>query len=90
MGVLFNGIPVPGSEFKPPFVCATIRLDGADMGFFHLVSEISPEQVRPGMRVQAVWKPREEWDFTLENIRYFKPSGEPDVELDDSGSQAHA
>jgi len=27
-------IPVPGSEIKPPFVCATIRLDGADIGLF--------------------------------------------------------
>jgi uncharacterized OB-fold protein len=25
------------------------------------------------MRVQAVWKPREEWDYTFENIAWFKP-----------------
>ena len=83
-------IPVPGSEVKPPFVVATIRLDGADIGLFHLVREIAPDQVRPGMRVQAVWKPREEWGYTLENIRYFKPTGEPDVVLDDTRSSAHA
>ncbi len=32
-----------------------------------------------GMRVQAVWKPREEWDHTLENIQHFAPTGEPDA-----------
>jgi len=80
-------IPVPGSAVKPPFVCATIKLDGADIGLFHLVSEIPPDEVRPGMRVKAQWKPREEWDCTLENIRYFTPTGEPDVELEGS---AHA
>ncbi len=83
-------IPVPGSAVKPPFVCATILLDGADIGFFHLIGEISPDKVRPGMRVEAVWKPREEWDYTLENIRFFKPSGEPDVDLDAQGDSAHA
>ncbi len=83
-------IPVPGSAVKPPFVCATIRLDGADIGFFHLVSECALGEVRPGMRVEAVWKPREEWGNTLENIRYFKPTGEPDVELPDTRSDAHA
>ena len=83
-------IPVPGSEIKPPFVCATIQLDGADIGCFHLVSEISPDEVRAGMRVQAVWKPREEWDHTFENIRYFKPTGEPDAELEDTRGTGHA
>jgi uncharacterized OB-fold protein len=76
-------IPVPGSPITPPFVCATILLDGADIGFFHLVGEIATDDVRPGMRVEAAWKPREEWDYSLENIKYFKPTGEPDVALED-------
>ncbi len=83
-------IPVPGSAVKPPFVCATIKLDGADIGLFHLLGEIPPDEVRPGMRVKAQWKPREQLDCTLENIRYFTPTGEPDVELDDARSAAHA
>ena len=32
-----------------------------------------------GMRVEAVWKPKSEWEPTAENLRHFKPSGEPDV-----------
>jgi hypothetical protein len=29
--------------------------------------------------VQAVWKPEEEWDYAMDNIRYFKPIDEPTV-----------
>ena len=32
-----------------------------------------------GMRVEAVWKPREQWGTTPENIDHFQPTGEPDA-----------
>src|SRR5439155_1346803 len=35
--------------------------------------------VRMGMRVAAVWKPREQWGTTAENIDHFRPTGEPDA-----------
>jgi hypothetical protein len=37
------------------------------------------------MRVQAVWAPREQWGPTFENIRWFRPSGEPDVPVEKLG-----
>ncbi len=74
-------IPVPGSDVKPPFVAATIFLDGADIGLFHLVHEVSLDKIRPGMRVKASWKPQEDWGFSLTNIRYFVPLDEPDVDV---------
>lgn len=67
-------IPIPGNPIKPPFIAANIRLDGTDMACLHLVSEIPTGKVHVGMRVQAVWKPREEWDYTFENIAWFKPA----------------
>ncbi len=75
-------IPIPGNPIKPPFVVANILLDGACVPFIHLVSEVENEEVRIGMRVQAIWKPYQEWDYSLENIRYFKPIPEPDVDID--------
>ena len=66
-------IPIPGNPIKPPFIAANILLDGTDMACLHLVSEVPTERVHVGMRVQAVWKPREEWDYTFENIAWFKP-----------------
>jgi hypothetical protein len=35
-----------------------------------------------GMRVQAVWVPKEELAPTFESIRYFKPLNEPDAPFD--------
>jgi hypothetical protein len=35
-----------------------------------------------GMRVEAVWKPREEWGLGIDNIDHFRPTGEPDAEYD--------
>lgn len=75
-------IPFPGQRIKPPYVAAYVLLDGADIPFLHLVVEIDPADVRMGMRVQAVWKPREQWGLGIDNIDYFKPTGEPDAEYD--------
>lgn len=75
-------IPFPGQKIKPPYVVAYILLDGADIPFLHMVTEIDAADVRMGMRVQAVWKPREEWGLGIDNIDYFRPSGEPDADYD--------
>jgi hypothetical protein len=75
-------IPFAGQKIKPPYVAAYILLDGADIPFLHLVTEIDAADVRMGMRVQAVWKPLEERDFGIDTIDYFRPTGEPDAEYD--------
>ncbi len=64
-----------------PYAYAYIVLDGADSAIMHLVQECTIEEMRPGMRVQAVWKDSSEWTESLENIRYFKPTGEPDLPI---------
>lgn len=75
-------IPFAGQKIKPPYVAAYILLDGADIPFLHLVTEIDAADVRMGMRVQAVWKPSEERDFGIDTIDFFRPTGEPDAEYD--------
>jgi len=75
-------IPFAGQRIKPPYVAAYVLLDGADIPFLHLVTEIDAADVRMGMRVEAVWKPRDEWGFGIDNIEYFRPTGEPDAEYD--------
>lgn len=67
-----------GSAVELPYVCATVLPDGADMGLFAMVQEIPSEQVRMGMRVQAVWddeRPRP----SLSSIKWWRPTGEPDA-----------
>lgn len=72
-------VPFLGQRLEPPYVSAYILLDGADIAFLHLVLGCAPADVRMGMRVEAVWKPRDQWNTTLENIDHFRPSGEPDA-----------
>jgi uncharacterized OB-fold protein len=72
-------VPSDNIDLTLPYVAAHILLDGADIPFFSLVQEVDAENVRMGMRVEAVWAPREEWGTTFANIRYFKPLDEPDV-----------
>jgi uncharacterized OB-fold protein len=72
-------VPSENIDLKLPYCAANILLDGSDMPISALLQECDPAEVRIGMRVEAVWKPRAEWGTTFENIRYFRPSGEPDV-----------
>jgi uncharacterized OB-fold protein len=72
-------VPYPGQRVAPPYVAAAVLLDGADIAFQHLILGCEPSQVRMGMRVRAVWKPRGEWGTTPENIDHFRPTGEPDA-----------
>ncbi len=62
-------------RLEHPLIPAVIAIDGASpgMGILHLLGEVKPEDVRIGMRVQAVWKPAQERVGAITDIRYFKP-----------------
>lgn len=72
-------VPHAGQRHKPPYVAAYVLLDGADIPLLHLILGCPADQVRMGMRVGAVWRPRELWGTTPENIECFRPTGEPDA-----------
>jgi len=72
-------VPFTGQRVPVPYVAAAIVLDGADIPIQHLILGCEPGEVRMGMRVAAVWKPRAQWGTTVENIDHFKPTGEPDA-----------
>ena len=75
-------VPFVGQTIPIPYVSAYVLLDGADIAFLHLILDVDAADVRMGMRVEAVWKPREEWTTDLNNIKYFRPTGEPDADYD--------
>ena len=72
-------IPVIGRSLEIPYVAASVALDGADISIFALIQECTPDAARMGMRVEAVWKPDGERQGNHEDIRYFRPTGEPDA-----------
>jgi len=78
-------IPIPTNPIEPPYIIANLVADGANISFIHLMSDCVNEEVRIGQRVQAVWKPEEEWDYAMDNIRYFKPIDEADVPVEQIG-----
>src|SRR4051812_40075152 len=75
-------VPFLGQKITPPYVSAYVLLDGADIAVLHLILGVPAAEVRMGMRVKAVWKPREEWTYSLENIDHFEPTGDPDADYD--------
>jgi uncharacterized OB-fold protein len=79
-------VPFPGQRTKPPYVHASVLLDGADIPFQHLILGCPADEVRMGMRVRAVWRPREEWGFHPQNISHFEPTGDPDAPFDSYAS----
>jgi len=74
-------LPFYGQRIQPPYVCASVKLDGADTTLFHLIQDVPAGEVRMGMRVEAVWRPDEEMEASAETIRYFRPTGEPDAPI---------
>jgi hypothetical protein len=72
-------VAYPGQQVTPPYVAAAVLLDGADIAFQHLILGCEPGAVRIGLRVRAVWRPREEWATTASTISHFTPAGEPDA-----------
>jgi len=72
-------VAYPGQQVKPPYVAAAVLIDGADIAFQHLILGCEPGEVRIGMRVRAVWRPRDEWAPSAATISHFAPTGEPDA-----------
>jgi hypothetical protein len=75
-------IPFGNMPFDPPYVAAAVLLNGADIPIFHLVRGVAVDEVRMGMKVRAEWVPDEELAPTLQNIKWFEPTGEPDAEYE--------
>jgi 3-keto-5-aminohexanoate cleavage enzyme len=59
---------------KAPFVLALIKLDGADTPFMHILEECKIEDVKIGMKVEAVFA--KETTNTILDIDHFKPAAE--------------
>jgi uncharacterized OB-fold protein len=58
-----------------PEIPAVIDIDGTrpSVGIMHMLGGVDPKAVEIGMRVQAVWKPAEEREGSILDIRHFEP-----------------
>lgn len=60
---------------EPPYIYGIVRLDGADTGLTHLVSEVEPNRLRSGMRMEAAFKKLEQRRGEITDLLYFRPEG---------------
>jgi uncharacterized OB-fold protein len=81
--VTFSIVRVPSDAIplELPYITVNVLLDGSDTILMHVL-DAKLDDVRMGMRVQAVWKPKQEWTTSTANILYFRPIDEPDAEYD--------
>lgn len=75
-------VPFQGQRIKPPYVAAYVLLDGTDIPFLHLILDCPADEVRMGMRVEAVWVPEAERELSLGSISHFRPTGAADADYD--------
>jgi uncharacterized protein len=73
-------IPFEGQRLTPPYACAHVLLDGADVPLLHIVGGCDVDDVHTGMRVTAVWS--EDREPTLGRLHYFRPDGPVGKESD--------
>lgn len=75
-------VPFAGQSIEIPYICAQVLLDGANISFMGLIQEIPTDEIRMGMRVEAVWVEPGDLTPSLASVRYFRPIDEPDAEYD--------
>ena len=61
---------------ETPRVLAFITWPGIEGGLIHDLGEVEPDEVYVGMPVEPVFKPQEEREGKITDIRYFKPAGD--------------
>jgi uncharacterized OB-fold protein len=65
-------VPAEGIDFELPYVCINILLDGAGLGFFHVLQ----------------WVPDDQLEASVHSIEYFEPIDEPDVPFEQMGGNS--
>ena len=76
-----------GGTVEIPYTTGNILLDGSDQPIMHMIQECPVDQVRIGMRLEAVWVPDDEIGPTMESIKWFRPLDEPDVDIHIPGEE---
>lgn len=68
-------VNVDASRRTEPVLVAVIDIDGASpgIGILHVLGEVAAGEIKVGMKVKAVWKPKAERTGAITDIRYFRP-----------------
>ena len=64
--------PYTGELLPVPLTLGFVDFDGAPTAFTHYIAETNPEKLAVGMRVEAVFKPKEQRQGNIFDIVHFK------------------
>jgi len=67
-------IDVDGKKLEKPVIYALMKFKGACGGLIHKIGETTPEKVKIGMEVEAVFKPSFERKASINDIKHFRPA----------------
>jgi len=67
-------IGLDGNRLPAPIIVGLINLDGASTCIIHKLGETTVEELCMGMRVCAVFKPKNKREGAITDILYFKPT----------------
>lgn len=62
-----------GSPKDKPVIMAMVKLDGTNGGLVHYLGAVEPDDVKIGMKVEAVLKAKNKRVGSIMDIKYFKP-----------------
>lgn len=80
---LVVNVPFASQEITPPYTAVEVLFDGAHTTSQFLLLGTDVDDVRIGMRVQAVWDDADELEPTLSNVTHVEAIDEPDVPYED-------
>lgn len=66
------------TRIEDPIVVGVVSLDDAaeGHGIMHYFDEVSKDEIEIGMAVEPVWKPEDDREGSIRDIRYWKPRGD--------------
>lgn len=62
-----------GTKLSKPVAIAGIRIDGTQGGLIHKISDIEPQNIKIGMRVEAVFAEKSKRTGHISDILHFRP-----------------
>ncbi len=67
-------VGIDGSKLKQPILYAMIKIQGTNGGLVHKIGGVDLKDVKIGMNVEAVFKPKKERKGSINDIKHFKPA----------------
>ncbi len=67
-------VGIDGSKLKQPTLYAMIKIQGTNGGLVHKIGGVDLKDVKIGMNVEAVFKPKKERKGSINDIKHFKPA----------------